>query len=579
MTVDTAAKRATILITVIGFGFAAVGFRLADLMLFNHKFLSEKANEQHIIERGITAGRGGILDRKGRPLAVNVDVASIFGRPGEMDSPRDAARLISTMVGADGASLAGRLNAGKKFVWIKRKIDLETAGRLKDMKIKGVYFAPDVKRYYPRGHLGAHVIGFVGVDNQPLEGVELSYEQSVAAKTDIVPLIKDGGGRILSKGIDMQGTAGNDLILTIDEGLQYIAEKELDRAMQSWRAKSAAVIMMDPYNGDILAMANRPTYDLNEPSTSTLIDRRNRAITDTYEPGSTFKLITAAAALEESAVTPNTIFDVNGGRIKIGKRTIEDVHGHDALSFREIIKVSSNVGMVKVGQRLGKERFYKYVESFGFGQKTGIDLPGEASGKTINPKYWSETSQAALSIGYEIAATPLQILRAYCAIANGGYLVTPHMVNEIKSPDGAIVYKFAPAEQKRVISKATAETLRDILVTVTESGGTAESAGIDGDRVAGKTGTARLMDAAKGGYSTGKYASSFVGFVPAFNPRVALIVVIFEPEGRYFGGEVAAPVFKNISEHTLAYLQVPREDMNGQNIILVSREPEAAIRR
>jgi cell division protein FtsI (penicillin-binding protein 3) len=368
-----------------------------------------------------------------------------------------------------------------------------------------------------------------------------------------------------------EGVPGNNILLTVDEGLQYIVERELTNAMVERKAKAAVAIMMNPMTGEILALANRPTYDPNFPSAADGEEKRNRAITDLYEPGSTMKSILASAAIEEKAVSLNNMFDVSKGSIKVGGKTIHDVHRHGVLTFQEVIKKSSNVGAVKIGMRLGATKYYEYMKRFGFGEKTGVDFPGETRGILRNVKNWSGTSLAAMSIGQEIGMTPLQMLRAYSAIANGGVLMKPYIVSEIISPDGKAIKRNSPTEERRVISKATAATLRDILKTVVEEGGTAQKANVKGNLVAGKTGTAQIFDPKTGHYSKNRFVSSFVGFAPADNPKVALIVVVYEPAGETYGGLVAAPVFKNIIEHTFAYLDVPMETEENK-ILLVSRE-------
>jgi cell division protein FtsI (penicillin-binding protein 3) len=316
-------------------------------------------------------------------------------------------------------------------------------------------------------------------------------------------------------------------------------------------------------------MANRPTYDPNSPLDYAASMRRNRAITDTYEPGSTFKLITAAAVLEENTVDNSMEFDCSEGFIRVGRRTFWDTHKKGVLKFREVIQTSSNVGTIMLAQLLGEESLYKYIKKLGFGEKTGVDLPGETKGVVRSPERWSGSSLASISIGYGVGVTPLQVLRAYSSVANGGLLVKPHLVREIISPEGGTVYRFSPGGLERVMSKNTADTLKEILVSVTNERGTAYGASVEGNLVAGKTGTARLIDPDTGKYSTERYASSFVGFVPADNPKIAMIVVVYEPKEEYYGGVVAAPIFRRIADKTLSYLNVPREDTFRENILIV----------
>jgi cell division protein FtsI (penicillin-binding protein 3) len=353
---------------------------------------------------------------------------------------------------------------------------------------------------------------------------------------------------------------GNNIVLTIDEVLQGLVEDALDKAMAQWRASAVSAIMMDPFTGEILAMANRPAYDPNKGGSARGFEKRNRAITDLYEPGSTFKIVIGTGALEENLVKPTSLFDVGRGGIEVGGKTIRDVHKYGVLSFKEVIQKSSNIGSIMVGMKLGKERVYKYAKLLGFGDKTGIDLPGEVSGWMHAPERWSGTSLGAIPIGQEVAVTPLQLLRAYAVVANGGFLVKPHVVSQIISPTGQVVASFKDGEKKRVLSAKTARTFKDILKSVTEEGGTGKSASVEGNEVAGKTGTAQIINPVTKRYSKEKYVGSFVGFVPADNPRLAIVVVVYEPKGQIYGGVVAAPVFKEIATQALSYLNVPREE-------------------
>jgi len=329
--------------------------------------------------------------------------------------------------------------------------------------------------------------------------------------------------------------------------------------------------MMDPFTGEILALANRPTYDLNDISGANRHEVRNRAITDIYEPGSTFKIVVGSAALEEKLFPRGQTFDCSRGSIEVGGKNVRDAHKHGVLTFEEVIQKSSNVGSIQIGMRLGKERIYNYTKRFGFGEKTDLDLPGEVSGWIRTPERWSTTSLGAIPIGQEVAVTPLQVLRAYAAIANGGYLVKPHVVAEIRTPQGQSVFSVQQGQKKRILSERTAGAMRDILKTVVEEGGTATGAAIQGNKVAGKTGTAQLVDSRTKRYSRDRFISSFVGFVPADNPKLAMIVVIYEPKGQIYGGVVAAPVFKTVADQALSYLNIPMDDSPEQNLLMVAR--------
>lgn len=563
-------KRAIILNTAIIFGFVAVFLRLVDLMVLNHDRFAERARIQQIKQEDIQVRRGLIFDRTGRELGVNIEVESLFCDPAAMTSPQTAAYDISGVIGKKPEAMLAKFSSKGRFVWVERKLNHETVEKIKKMDIKGLGFVPDAKRFYPKGRLASHVIGAVGIDNQALEGVELKYNKFLKTPGGKILVSRDARGRTLSTGVDIE-SKGNNVFLTIDEGLQYIAEKELDNAMAQWRASSATVIMMSPFTGEILAFVNRPAYDPNSAAYAKDFEKRNRAITDIYEPGSTFKIIIGSAAIEEEIVKLDTKFDCSKGAISVGRSVIHDAHKHGVLTFKEVIQKSSNVGSAMIGMQLGRERVYRYAKRFGFGEKTGIDLPGEVSGWIRLPEKWSAGSIGAISIGQEVAVTPLQILRAYSAIANGGVLVTPHVVSEIRSPDDVPVYSFNSKGNKRAISKKTAEIFKDILKTVAEEGGTGKSASVEGNHVAGKTGTAQIIDPRTKRYSKEKYVGSFVGFVPADNPMIAMIIVIYEPKGQIYGSVVAAPVFKEIAKQSLSYLNVPREDVGEENILVVER--------
>ncbi len=561
-------KRAVIVSAVIAFGFLAVIGRLADIMLLNHQWYLDKARGQQIKKEIIPVKRGIILDRKGRELAINLDTESIYCDPSEIGSPGRIAAVLSQTINKKPDIILTSLSANTRFNWIERKANIEETRRIRALKIKGIGFVPDIKRFYPKGSLASHIIGFVGIDNNGLEGVEKAYDKSLSAVSERILVLRDARGNALSDGISRE-IKGNNITLTIDEGLQYIVEKHLDEAVERWRAASATVIMMDPYTGEVLAMASRPTFDLNNPAGVTAAQRRNRAVTDCYEPGSTFKVIVGTAALEEGIVSPDTRIDCSAGYIEVGGRKIKDAERHGVLTFKEVIQKSSNVGTIKTGLNLGRDKIYSYIKKFGFGEKTGFDLGGEVAGRIRPPNRWSGMSIGAISIGQEVAVTPMQVLRAYSVIANGGFFVRPHVVSEIRSPAGTVFYK-ASYEAPRIFSERTMTTFKNILKGVTEEGGTATDAAIDGNQVAGKTGTAQLIDPTTKKYSKDKYISSFVGFVPADGPRIAMIVVIHEPKGAIYGGVVAGPVFKRIANEALSYLSVPRDDSREKRLLVVT---------
>ncbi|MCX7987967.1 MAG: penicillin-binding protein 2 [Thermodesulfovibrio sp.] len=566
-------SRITILKYLITFCFVVIIFRLFLVMFVEHEVYLQKANMQHVKKEEILPKRGNIYDRTGRDLAISLEKDSLFIDPGLIKGNETINLLKNYVKNVDYNEIMNDAENNKRFVWIKRKLDDETAKKIKELKLQGVGFITEHIRYYPKGSIASHVVGFVNTDEEGIEGLEKYYNRYLKAQKTSKVVLRDATGKKLSDG-NYGEIRGNDVFLTLDEGLQYIVEKHLDEAMNKWQASSATIIMMEPFTGEILALANRPNYNPNDLKTiKNLSVIRNRSITDLYEPGSTFKIITASAALEEKIIKTNTKIDCAPGFIEVGGKKIKDVHKYGVLSFEEIIQKSSNVGTIKIAMMVGREKLYDYIKKFGIGEKTGIDLPGEISGHIKPVSKWSGTSIGAIPIGQEVAVTALQMLRAYSAIANGGYLVKPFIVSEIRSPEGNIIYK-AVIQRERILSEKTAYTMREILKKVTQEGGTATTAKVEGNNVAGKTGTAQKYDPKIRKYSKDKFVSSFVGFIPAENPRIALIVVIHDPKGAHYGGVVAGPVFKAISDEALAYLNVPRDDAKEKGLVVTINNNE-----
>jgi cell division protein FtsI (penicillin-binding protein 3) len=566
-------KRAVILTTFIAFSFVLLSWRLFDLMLLRHEKFVSRANTQHSQEIEIQVRRGVIYDRRGREFAVNIEQKSLYLDPSKVESRSKTAYKLSSLLGVDRQTLSKRLKSGKRFIWVKRKIDGETMRKVEKMQLSGVGFVPESDRIYPRGAIASHLIGFVDIDNHGLSGVEKKYERFLTSRGGKIRVSTDARGNILLAG-DQLESSGNSIVLTIDEMLQYTVEKALDSAVRQWKAKSASAVIMNPYTGEILAMANRPTFDPNYPGRYRVTKRRNRAITDVFEPGSTFKIVTAAASLEESLFKPNSRFDCSDGYVVVGRKRFKDDHENGILTMTEVIQKSSNVGTILMAQRLGEEKIYEYAKRFGFGEKAGIDLPGEVSGWIKQTDKWSNTSMGAIPIGQEVAVTALQVLRAYSAIANGGYLVSPYVVARIVSPEGIEIYNRQGSGMKRILSRKTALLTGGMLEKVTQEGGTALEAAIEGNGIAGKTGTAQIFDNNLNRYSKERYVSSFAGFFPAKKPRLAMIVVIHEPRGEIYGGKVAGPVFREIATRALAYLNVPMDSAPAENVVFVSSANE-----
>ncbi len=544
-----------------------VGARLYFIQIVQHHDLGTRAETQYERRIPVSSRRGTIYDRRGRALAISLDVASVYAHPGLVHDPIITASRLSKVLNLSARKIQAKLRSGRPFVWIQRKVDPARAEAVAKLALPGVGLVPEGKRYYPKRNLAAHVIGFAGLDDQGLEGVELACEHLLA-----------GGGRSFRGRVDALGRvvfreaeetrAGSDLYLTIDEVIQHVAERELDAAIQRSGAKSGTVIVADPATGEILALANVPSYDLNRYGSYSPAFRRNRALTDPYEPGSAFKLILAAAALEEGMVKPEDLFHGEDGVIEVAGVKIRDHEKYGRMTFRDVVAFSSNVGAVKVGMKVGKDLFYNYITSFGFGLPTGVDLPGESPGLIRRPGDWSKVSIGALSIGHEISATPMQLIGAVMAVANGGHLMQPHVVRAVHYPDGRME-AIKPLPVRRVISPRTAHTLASMLTEVVQRG-TGQAAALPDILVAGKTGTAQKLDQNTGRYSRTKVVASFIGFVPAESPRVAILVLIDEPQRFTWGGTVAAPAFGEIAREVLSYL----ETLNGPG--QVAQRPDEA---
>jgi len=554
------ARRYVVLLLLLC-GFSIVLFRLVNLQVLQAAELTARADRQHQKSVTLEGARGTVTDRHGKVLAMNMEVPSVFGVPTALDNPSRAARTLSPLLQVKRIEIEKKLRQDKSFVWLARKVEPEQGRRLEQLSLDGIGMVMEGRRYYPKGPLLAHVLGFAGMDGQGLEGLEHRYESHLHGEKRVVVLQRDALGRtVFPKGLAEQvPTPGHSLTLTVDEVIQYIAEKELEEAVNQARAKAGTIIVMEPQTGAILAMAVSPRFDPNTVKALTPDRWRNRALTDTYEPGSTMKVVVAAAALEERVMKPSSKLFGENGRMTIAKTAIHDHEKLGWMTFSEMVQKSSNIGAAKVGILLGEQRLYRYLQAFGFGQRTEIDLPGEASGLLKSPKAWGSRSLASISMGQEIGVTSLQMVTAMAAIANNGVLMKPYIVSEVRDQKGQLLTEVLPHVKRRVLSPDTAKTMSTILKGVVAEG-TGAKAAIPGFRVAGKTGTAQKIDVRTGTYSDSQFVGSFVGFVPAEAPRLAMIVMIDEPEGEYWGGTVAAPVFRRVGEQVLTYMGVSRDD-------------------
>ncbi len=536
-----------------------VVIRLAQVQLVRHDHYVARAKSQQERTLALNPVRGSILDARERVLAESVAAESIYADPQSITDPKGVARKLASVkgIGLTAREIESRLRGDRSFAWIARQLPLEVAAQIRQQNLPGIYFMEAHRRSYPRATLAANVIGYTGIDGNGLGGIEHSFEAQVSGTPGKVTLLKDARKGIYLVGGDGANRPrdGHHVVLTLDSVVQFIAERALKNAVDRHRAAGGSVIVMEPDSGDILAMASYPTFDPNRFRDFPASAWKNRNVQDFYEPGSTFKIVTAAAGLEERIVTPSQFLDCGNGEITIANITIHEHDGnrYSLLSFEDVMVHSSNVGAARVGLALGQGRFHDWIWRFGFGQRTGIPLPGEASGLLRATDRWTVVSPASIAIGQEIGVTPLQVVRAVNSVATGGLLVEPRIVKRVVDSDGGIVLDPPHAAPKRVMSEKTAALLNEILKNVVTRG-TGSKAALAEHAVAGKTGTAQKH--ARGGYSADRFVGSFAGYVPADRPRLTILVVIDEPRGEHYGGTVAAPVFREVAEASLRYLGV-----------------------
>jgi cell division protein FtsI (penicillin-binding protein 3) len=537
--------------------------RLLFIQFFRSNYLTSIAKKQHNQLVELEPRRGAIYDCNLKAQAFNMSMNSLYAVPNAIKDKTAVINQLLPILGTDRAYLQDRLNRKKSFIWVARKLTPEKSAVIKKLNIKGLGFLKETKRIYPNSYLASHIIGFSGMDNIGLEGVERDFDKYLKGVPGWAIFLRDARQKKLDIWEKMVlPVDGLDLVLTIDEVIQYIAERELDKAFKTFHAKGASIIVMDPHTGRILALANRPNYDLNDHSGVSKDAIRNRAICDLFEPGSVFKIVTASAAIEEKKVTEDDKFFCENGAYKIGGRILHDHTAHGTLTFRQVIEESSNIGTVKVAQILGADTLYKYLKSFGFGSKTGIELSGEISGMIAPVRSWSKTSITAIPIGQEVGVTALQLASAISVIANGGQLMKPYIVDSVRDNQGRLIKQNKPVLIRKVISVDTALRIKKILTGVIEEG-TGKLAKVLGFSAAGKTGTAQKLEP-NGTYSHSKFVASFIGFSPAEDPMLTIVVTVDEPHPYYFGGVVAAPVFQKVASDAIRYLkgnQIPTEAM------------------
>jgi cell division protein FtsI (penicillin-binding protein 3) len=578
----------------------AVFGRLGYLQLYRHRdyLLRAQHQQQRIIE--ISPKRGAIYDRNMHALAMSIKVDSAFAIPNEIKDKALAAQLLSGVLGLPADLVESRLDSSQNFVWIERKLTPEKSEAITALNLKGVYTQAENKRFYPKADLASHVLGFVDVDEKGLGGIEYALDNQIRGKSEKIVMMADARQKWFD-GAEARRDRGANVVLTLDEKIQYIAERELAAAINKTHALAGSVVVMNPNNGELLAVANWPTFDPNAASAGTPAEfRMNRAISALYEPGSTFKLITLAAAFDQGVTKPDEVFDCENGATYVAGHKIHDHKRFGMLSVADILALSSDVGAIKIAERLGAPKFYDYIHAFGFGTPTGVDLPGESRGLLRPLTGWSPISIGAISMGQEVGVTPLQLISAVSAIANGGTLYKPHIVAEVRRGETVLPREglLAPSEPRRVVQPETAATLRRLMEGVVLNG-TGKLARLDGWTSAGKTGSAQKIDPNTGRYSPTQLIASFTGFAPINNPAVTILVSLDSPIGPHEGGMVAAPVFKRVAEQVLPYLDVSPdvpvnerlvqaaykkhaqsdaanlEDFTPSDFVLLPEEPEA----
>jgi cell division protein FtsI (penicillin-binding protein 3) len=497
-------------------------------------------------------------------LAVSIQVTSIAAYPARIGDPAKTAAALAKPLHLDRSSLQRSFRSKKTFVWVKRQATPREVEKIKALNLGGIGFVPEYNRFYPKKTLAAQVIGFTGIDGAGLEGLEHFYDRSLKGTETEYTCLRDAlGKRFVSNGTNMQDFSGKNLILTIDQTVQFIAERTLEDTVTEFDADSGIAIVMEPKSGALLAIAQYPFFNPNAYREFKSANWRNRAITDSIEPGSTLKIFSATAAIASGYSSPNTIFFCENGAYRIGRKTVRDVSAHGWLSLQQIVKYSSNIGAIKISEIVGAKHLFNTLRDFGFGAKTGIDCPGETPGSLSNYRHWTRMDTSAISFGHGMAASPLQLVTAVSAIANNGVLMKPYLVAAVTDQNNQTVQSFAPHVVRRVVSESTARKISAILKTVVAEGGTGTKAALQGFSVGGKTGTAKKIGP-DGTYSDDDYIASFVGFTPVDNPAITVLVIINEPRKQYYGGVVAAPAFRRIAQETLNYLNVHPDIQDGQ---------------
>jgi cell division protein FtsI (penicillin-binding protein 3) len=528
--------------------------RLYYLQVIQYLPLLKRAQRQQQHTVTLAPERGVIFDRQMRPLAMSREAESIFAVPVEIPDRAMVVHLLGPILGLDSNQLLERLNLHHSFCFVKRKVSDQEAERVRSLNLKGIYLHKEPQRAYPKGVLAAGVLGYVGMDDNGLAGMEYTLDDEIKGRPGVVMLVNDARLRAF-RSSERPGLPGKNVELTLDENIELFAEKALADTVEKWHAAGGAVLVQNPNTGEILAMASEPGFDPSPANQTAPPVPLNRGVAWVYEPGSAFKLVTLSAALEEKLAHPDEVVDCQMGKIVLAGHVIHDWKRFGSLTVKEVLVHSSDVGAIKMGLRLGQERLYRYMRAFGFGEPTAIELPGEERGLLKPPSRWSGLSIGEMSMGQEVSVTPIQLVSAYSAIANQGVIFQPRIIRDVYR--GPVHDPIRPATGRRVVSGRTAQTMRDLLTAVVEEG-TGKPARLNGYSAAGKSGTAQKIDPS-GAYSRSHYVSTFVGFAPVSHPAITILVSIDSPVGEHHGGEVAGPVFKSVAEETLAYLNVPQD--------------------
>ena len=554
----TPTRRLYILAALLSLWILAIGFRLVRLQIVKYGFFVQLAHRQQNRTIPVEPRRGNIFDRYGHPLAMSIDVDSVFAVPSEIHDPETTAVILGKVLNLDPQEIVARIKSSRYFTYIARKVDGETSDRIRELNLRGIYFRKEPKRFYPDRELAAQVLGYVGMDDEGLGGLERVFDDDLRGIPGKELVSLDARRKWFGR-VEKPPDPGQNLVLTIDQTIQYIAERELQRGMEDTKAIAGTVIVQNPRTGEILALANRPTFNPNVFNSVSPEALKNRAVSDVYEPGSVFKIVTYSAAIEQHVVKPEDSIDCQHGSIDVFGMRIRDHESLGVVTIAEALAHSSDVAAIKVGMRLGDERLYHYIREYGFGSQTGIELPGETRGLTKPVNRWSKVSIGAISMGQEIGVSPIQAISMISTIANDGVYTPPRIVAGELPPDGTpkpVV--FHPAQQHRVVSAMTAVQMKKMMEGVVLFG-TARRAILNGYSSAGKTGTAQKVDPATGAYSKTKYVASFIGFSPVNNPAVTIAVILDSAVGLHQGGQVSAPVFKRIAEQVLEYMHVPHD--------------------